>query len=157
MTREERLDWLCRLRSGLVWFDVPPKERPMFEDALSEEIKALSAEPCEDCISRRAVMDAMYELCGEGSLKDDPWRDNPHIDSIIDAIEHLPSVTPKQKMCFDGMTNGEKFKEVFRISQVDEGELDAFVWLPNHDAIAISIEWWNAPYNAESEEAEWLK
>lgn len=48
MTREERLDWLCRLRSCLVWFDVPPKERPMFEDALSEEIKDLSAEPCRE-------------------------------------------------------------------------------------------------------------
>ena len=47
------------------------------------------------------------------------------------------------------MTNGEKFKEVFSISQVDEGELDAYVWLPNHDAVVISIEWWNAPYKQE--------
>ena len=44
------------------------------------------------------------------------------------------------------MTNGEKFKEVFKISQVDEGELYAYVWLPNHDAAEISIEWWNAEY-----------
>ncbi len=44
------------------------------------------------------------------------------------------------------MTNGEKFKEVFQISQVDEGELYAYVWLPNHDAAEISIEWWNAEY-----------
>jgi len=44
------------------------------------------------------------------------------------------------------MTNGEKFKEVFKISQVDEGELYAFVWLPNHDAAEITIEWWNAEY-----------
>lgn len=41
MTREERLDCLCRLRSGLVWFDIPPKERLMLEEALSDEIKAL--------------------------------------------------------------------------------------------------------------------
>ena len=54
----------------------------------------------------------------------------------------------------DGMTNGEKFKEVFRISQVDEGELCVFVWLPNHDAIEISIDWWNAPYKAESEDSD---
>ena len=55
-------------------------------------------DPCEDAISRQAAIDAMYDLCGEESLKDNPWRDNPHIDSIIDAIEHLHPVTPKQKM-----------------------------------------------------------
>ena len=59
---------------------------------------SVNLEVCTDAISRQAVMDAMYDLCGEESLKDNPWRDNPHIDSITDAIEHLPSVTPKQKM-----------------------------------------------------------
>lgn len=70
--------------------------------AFDMAIEALStseiSNKCEDAISRQAVMDAMYDLCGEESLKDNPWRDNPHIDSITDAIEHLPSVTPKQKM-----------------------------------------------------------
>ena len=48
------------------------------------------------------------------------------------------------------MTNGEKFKEVFGISQVDEGELYAFAWLPNHDAAAeFCIDWWNAEYKAK--------
>lgn len=44
------------------------------------------------------------------------------------------------------MTNGEKFKEVFGVSQVDEGELYAFAWLPNHDAAEFCIDWWNAEY-----------
>ena len=44
------------------------------------------------------------------------------------------------------MTNGEKFKEIFSITQVDEGELYAYAWLPNHDAAEISIDWWNAEY-----------
>jgi hypothetical protein len=44
------------------------------------------------------------------------------------------------------MTNGEKFKEVFGISQVDEGELYAYAWLPNHDAAEFCIDWWNAEY-----------
>jgi len=49
-----------------------------------------------------------------------------------------------------GMTNGEKFKEVFGISQVDEGELYAFAWLPNHDVPAeFIIDWWNAEYKAK--------
>lgn len=45
------------------------------------------------------------------------------------------------------MTNGEKFKQIFSITQVDEGELYAFAWLPNHDAAEFSIDWWNANYS----------
>ena len=59
MTREERLDWLCRLRSGLVWFDVPSKERPVFEQVLSEVIKALEQEPILDKI--RAEIEQEYK------------------------------------------------------------------------------------------------
>lgn len=48
------------------------------------------------------------------------------------------------------MTNGEKFKEVFGISQVDEGELYVFAWLPNYDVLAeIPIDWWYAEYKAK--------
>lgn len=53
---------------------------------------------CGDAISRQAVLDAMYELCSTGeTLKENPWRDNPHIDAITDAIENLPSSTPQQR------------------------------------------------------------
>lgn len=82
MTREERLDWLCRLRSGLVWFDVPPKERPVFEQVLSEVIKSLDKEPCEDAVSRQAVKETLRNRIGE---------------SISDCINALPSVTPTRK------------------------------------------------------------
>ena len=44
------------------------------------------------------------------------------------------------------MTNGEKFKRIFGVSQVDEGELYAYAWLPNHAAAEFSIDWWNAEY-----------
>ena len=53
---------------------------------------------CGDAISRQAVLDAMYALCGTGeTFKENPWRDNPHIDAITDAIDDLPSVTPQQR------------------------------------------------------------
>jgi hypothetical protein len=39
------------------------------------------------------------------------------------------------------MTNGEKFKEIFSITQVDDCDLDVYAWLPNHDAIEIPLEW----------------
>lgn len=46
------------------------------------------------------------------------------------------------------MTNGEKFKEVFQISQVDDCDLNVYAWLPIHDAIEIPVDWWNAEYKA---------
>lgn len=53
---------------------------------------------CDDAISRQEVQDAMYDLCDTGeTLKENPWRDNPHIDAIIDAIDDLPSVTTQQR------------------------------------------------------------
>ncbi len=52
------------------------------------------------------------------------------------------------------MTNGEKFKQIFSITQVDEGELYAFAWLPNHDAAEFSIDWWDAEYKETAEGEE---
>ena len=45
------------------------------------------------------------------------------------------------------MTNGEKFKEVFKTSDVYEGHSYAFVWMSKYDEEAeINIDWWNAEY-----------
>lgn len=49
-------------------------------------------------ISRQAALDAMYALCDTGeTLKENPWRDNPHIDAVVETIEELPSVNPQTK------------------------------------------------------------
>ena len=53
------------------------------------------------------------------------------------------------------MTNGEKFKEIFEVSQVDEGDYFAFVWF-NHNAAEFSIDWWNAEYK-EPKTGHWIK
>lgn len=69
-------------------------------EQMSEWLKELKAyrEQSGDAISRQAVLNAMYDLCDtEETLKENPWRDNPHIDAIIDAIDDLPSVTPQQR------------------------------------------------------------
>ena len=51
-----------------------------------------------DLISRQAAIDAMFALCDtEETLKENPQRDNPHIDAITDAIDELPSVEPERK------------------------------------------------------------
>lgn len=85
-----------------------PKRR---KEAKRWRAKALvEQEPCSDAISRQAVIDAMYELCNtRETLEENPWRDNPHIDAIIDAINNLPPVNPQEE--------GEYLKSAIRISK----------------------------------------
>ena len=54
------------------------------------------------------------------------------------------------------MTNGEKFKEIFSVTQVDDCDLNVYAWLPNHDAIEIPLEWWNAEYK-EPKTGHWIE
>ena len=61
------------------------------------EIGKTEGQNSEDVISRQAVLDAMYALCDTGeTLKENPWRDNPHIDAVVETIEQLPSVNPQR-------------------------------------------------------------
>lgn len=43
----------------------------------------------DDCISRTLAKNAIYALCEDGDLKENSWRDNPHVDAIIEAIDAL--------------------------------------------------------------------
>lgn len=90
MTNEEAIE--------VIEQDIPCEYDTDLIEALNMAIAALRAEPCEDAVKREAVIQAMYDLCDTGeTLKENVWRDNPHIDAIIDTIENLPSATPKQK------------------------------------------------------------
>lgn len=85
MTREEQLDWLCRLRSEIYVY--MPKEWliPM-NNALDMSIKALEQEPCEDAISRQAVIKV---LINNGVHFCDMVK-------ITSDIKDLPSVSPQE-------------------------------------------------------------
>lgn len=61
-------------------------------DVFDVAIEALSAEPCEDAISRQAVLDLIYN-----SWKHNGVGEN-YGELSIDALKALPPVTPKQKM-----------------------------------------------------------
>lgn len=68
---------------------------------IAEWLKELKAykEQGGDAISRQAAVNAIYDLCGENvSLKENPFRDNPHMDAVVDELENLPSVTPQPKL-----------------------------------------------------------
>ena len=49
-----------------------------------------------DSISRKQAVEAMSALV-DGCDRDDPYRENPHIDAIIDTLENLPSAQPERK------------------------------------------------------------
>ena len=88
MTRGEAIQWLewCRdnyfLNAPIKW-DVAQASRMA--------IQALSAEPCEDAISRAWLKEAIHNFYY--GLKHTPTEED--IQAYIDAA---PSVTPKQKM-----------------------------------------------------------
>jgi len=64
-------------------------------EALNMAIEALEKEPCEDCISRQEAIDAVIDLCRHYT----PTKsvNHPHVDFVIEALQKLPSVTPKKK------------------------------------------------------------
>ena len=55
-------------------------------------IEALEQQPCEDCISRQAVLEGIAEWVADGYA--DSEADISYISSLV---THLPSVTPKGK------------------------------------------------------------
>lgn len=61
---------------------------------LEEKLKALSAEPCEDAISRQAAQDYIAEYLSQ-YLYDDV---RAAVEVIDEYIGELPPVTPQQKM-----------------------------------------------------------
>lgn len=63
-------------------------------EALDMAIKALSAEPCEDCISREEVCDYIAEFVNHEYATD---REREMVKHIIGGIQHLPSIQPTAK------------------------------------------------------------
>lgn len=103
MTREERVDWLCRLRCWVVAPSLMTAEqKSKFIEALTETINALRTEPCEDAISRAEamnVLDALY-LDGESAQG---FTADANEDCLIgkykaiELLDELPSVQPEPK------------------------------------------------------------
>lgn len=60
-----------------------------YEDALQYVIAMLEQQPCEDCVSRQAVDDAIYDYSRSCDV---------NYDQIMKAIDNLPSVTPQPKV-----------------------------------------------------------
>ena len=141
MTREEQLDWLYRLRSEIYVF--MPKEWiiPM-NNALDMTIKALEQEPCEDCISRQAVIngiDNYIEKVQSTGAKDDfisfeelvvkalppVTSQEPIIDKIRNEInEQYDRVHPYNLSCAEGLEMALEIIDKYKAESEDSHEID---------------------------------
>ena len=138
MTREEQLDWLYRLRSEIYVF--MPKEWiiPM-NNALDMTIKALEQEPCEDCISRQAVIngiDNYIEKVQSTGAKDDfisfeelvvkalppVTSQEPIIDKIRNEInEQYDRVHPYNLSCAEGLEMALGIIQKYKAESEEQG------------------------------------
>ena len=82
MTNEEAIG---NLTHAIRWNDMPKKE------ALDMAMKALEQQPCEDAISRQAVISTIYD--NKSDFKNDFAQG-----FFADRINDLPPVTPQPKI-----------------------------------------------------------
>lgn len=97
MTREEAKTRLISMKAK---FEMLLSMRGLeISDVFDVAIEALSAEHCEDCISRQAAIKAMNDLEQEDIERYGcPIPEGFDGKRAIETLQSLPSVTPKQKM-----------------------------------------------------------
>ena len=104
MTREEAIkvlleEWKCIDRNDGINCDRKCESCDLvmdsfvLKDAYNTAIKALEQEPCEDAISREAVISMAYDM----SEIDGEHFDKPCMVVDIEDIQKLPSVQPSRK------------------------------------------------------------
>ena len=70
-------------------------------EAFYMAIKALGQQPCDDCISRKATIDAIYKkyIGGKDAIENASINDlyACGLEEAVDTVWDMPSVTPKAK------------------------------------------------------------
>lgn len=129
MTREEREDAINFLKGYLDEEVYTEKCRKAHEMA----IKALEQEPCEDCVSRNAIIKTLNEMdryiADELTLCDNnnkfPQNEVFIVDDVYEEIEQLSPVTPKLKIG-KWINTGHKDRDgltVYRCSECEHAPL----------------------------------
>ena len=127
-----------------------------YGEALGMAMEALKKEPCEDCISRHAVLDTLCSEWNAWTYADDA------IDSVVNIVrDKLPSVTPaRPKSEWIPVSErlpgwGERVLTIdndgdYEINHIMDDEYDE--WFYDYDIIA----WMPLPepYKTESEVSE---
>ena len=89
MTREEAIEIL----QGAI--KKPNTKDGYLGQAFDMAIEALEQQPCEDCISRQAVIDAVHKEFDECLVWDESGETTAN--EVEQILEGLPSVTPQPK------------------------------------------------------------
>ena len=101
MTLKELKQWKCRAEKCVEIYKNNGKDTSTakvtipvnkFLDLTDTAIKALEQQPCEDCISRQAVINAINQNC----IYENEY--NLTASHIKEMVQQLPSVTPKEKI-----------------------------------------------------------
>ena len=89
MTREKREKAIDKLKVDIEYWE----NASVSAEHLYMAIKALEQDPCEDCVSRKAVRDTIFEECTGNKLDIDFAK----VLMLQRAIKALPPVTPTRK------------------------------------------------------------
>lgn len=116
MTAEEAIKWLKDIERSF-----PEAYFGEWRKALRMAIQALEAQPCEDCISRQAVIKNIKGWFDKIEL-------NPDI--LIDSIVTLPSVTPKYTD-----------EEIDKAQEIEQAYVDKMVELAVEETKRPNGEW----------------
>lgn len=117
MTREEAINF------GEMWLDINEDDQNSQTYAFFERaLEVLKAEPCEDAVSREAVMQTLYDYGCESEIQD--------------AVADLPPVTPKRKtghwiMTSDYLTTAYGSIDYVKCSCCGEDSLEEGDYCPN--------------------------
>ena len=97
MTREEAKQWIELLTRTMRKETSGSYPDPLYKDevyvALDMAIEALEQQPCEDCISRQAVLEQINCWIGSGEYR---YTNATHY--LTRRMQELPSVTPRPKI-----------------------------------------------------------
>jgi hypothetical protein len=95
MTKEERKKAIEVLDDMKVKIDIPKAAKTQNDRnwALDVAIQALSQEPCNDAVSRQAVLDKIYNVDGMEEFE----NSNIFAKHYADIVKALPPVTPKSE------------------------------------------------------------
>ena len=114
MTREEAIKEFV----GYQTYDIQPSV-----EATKMAIKALEQEPCEDCISRQAVLDILKDKWNMFSDANDAMQES------IDTIETIPSVSPQEPEAGQWIPVSERLPKTD--NEISINKYNVLLWIKN--------------------------
>jgi len=146
MTSEEITEWLRLLEDNMVYFDELLNDKGEYIDVhelLFEAIEALEQEPCEDCISRKAVLNCIETHCNNLS---NVIGMHIRTNELLDTIRQLSSVNPQPKTeCSCEQIKWERDAAIAQLKELGYGlgeKLKIGRWINIEDR----TDWYDAAY-----------